>query len=52
MKRSKAEILSVLALIIGGIGTLVAHKSDEVARDELKAELKDEILNELQKRDS
>lgn len=52
MKWSKAKILATLALIIGGIGTLISEKSDEMAMDEMKAELKNEILNDLQKRDS
>lgn len=50
---SKAKAIAFLALIVGGIGGLLTAKADEIARDEMKAELKDEILNELnQERDS
>lgn len=52
MKGNKAKILAGVALVIGFIGTLLANKSDEMAREEMKAELKDEILNELSERDS
>ena len=44
---SKAKAIAFLALIVGGIGGLLTAKADEIARDEMKAELKDEILNEL-----
>lgn len=52
MKADKAKIVACVGLLLGLIGTLFTSKSDELARDKMKAELKDEILNELNKRDS
>lgn len=51
-KPSKAQIVGAIAMIIGFIGTQIGNKSDDMARDEMKAELKEEILSELNERES
>lgn len=51
-KPSKAQVVGAIAMIIGFIGTQIANKSDDMARDEMKAELKEEILSELSERES
>lgn len=53
MKISKANIFAIGSGLLGLVGAFLTMKSDEVNREEMKAELKDEILNELnQERDS
>lgn len=53
MKISKANIFAIGSALLGLAGAFLTMKSDEVNRSEMKAELKDEILNELnQERDS
>lgn len=50
MKINKATIFAIGSALLGAFLTM---KSDEANREEMKAELKDEILNELnQERDS
>lgn len=49
---SKAKLVAAIAMIIGGIGTLISNKAEDLARDEMKAELKEELLNELSEGDS
>lgn len=53
MKIGKANIFAIGSALLGLAGAFLTIKSDEVNRSEMKAELKDEILNELnQERDS
>lgn len=49
---SKAKLIATIAMIVGGIGALISDKADGLARDEMKAELKEELLNELKEGDS
>lgn len=53
MKINKANIFAIGSTLLGLVGAFLTMKSDEVNREEMKAELKDEILSELnQERDS
>ena len=53
MKINKANIFAIGSALLGLVGAFLTMKSDEANRSEMKAELKDEILNELnQERDS
>lgn len=52
MKIDKVKINSGIALLIGFIGSAVANRADELARDEMKKEIEEDVLKKLEERDS
>lgn len=51
MKFDATKILTLAALGLGLIGSMLTDKADGLARDKMKSELKEEILSELKKGD-
>ena len=46
--KNKGKILMGIGLAFGFIGTLLTSKSDELAREDMKQQIKSEVLSELQ----
>ena len=47
IKLNSGKILGLLVTLLGVAGTVLSAKVDESNRKEMKAELKEELLNEL-----